>query len=1237
MKLVLVMLCGALSALAAVSAMAEPMEVSSDDYRPDFSEYRKKGLLMPSPVNPERLKGRPRLMAVRKAALPTRWDSREKGWVSPVKDQGNYGTCWAHATMACLETTGIIQESVTNDYSENHMAAQRVGFELGFNDGANYSVATALLVSWRDPLDEKDDLYPNPGSTVSLPAVRHVQETRNLPLRTDPTDNDALKEAVMKYGAVAVMYYHEKACFNETTRAYFYNKDTYSNHGVTLVGWDDDYQVEKFRSDRRPKNPGAFLIKNSWGTSPNDDGYIWISYEDTSFCRRQEPTVFLSAESADNYGRIYQYDPCGLVTCYRMNSSCISNNWCANVFLSSCTGFIAAVGFQAPSSMSVEIGVYANCDAGDPVSGTCYVTNQAFTAECGGFVTVKLDEPVPIERVGERFSVVVHVTRSDYAYPLPVEKTLKDYCTCTATAGQSFFSANGHVWGDLRDVIGDPSANCCIKAYTKFGCDGRPAAGPATIYVDASAGPSKDADGTEEHPFASINDAVTIAYPDDTVLVRPGRYGAVSAADAASGVRILAVNGPEETFIDGEENSTCFIGAEGVLIAGFTLENGAVGGGVFGGAASNCVIRNCRSAAESSYGGGGAYGADLRECVLYGNVSTFGGGAALCTLDHCTVFGNMALIGGGVLCCDCKDSIVWGNEDDDYDTQSTFDNCCTNADPRFVSLQIPDWRLRTGSPCVGAASDGSNVGAYGGEPVEGFVISTEVTGVGTVDPPARLVSAGEDAEFAFRGNHQVAGVWTNGVPIADGAGSTNFLWESINADGILSVEFETVDYYVDAATGSDTNAGTAAAHPLRTLQKAVEHCTAGDRVIVAPGVYEGIAPKADGFSIESTHGPDVTVIDGGMANRCFNSPAYDVLLRGFTLRRGIGTGNPDYGGGAYGGMLDHCVISNCFASCGGGAAFSVMSNCLVTACRAEGGGGGLGGGACDCYLYNCTIAGNSASGYGGGAFLDEEYVAHNTIVATNVCDRGYANGHDIYGNGYWVKVCTISDQDAKFVDADGGDYHLTARSDLCIDKGGNAFVSAARDLDGNSRIAGPRVDLGCFEYVHEAEGWPVLSVEPDASAENEAAAVAEAMEDAGFDGERATLLKTAAEYGVFTSWAEDRQYEPADMVDADTPFVSVAIDADALLDSESEDIRIGDFTLSADGNWQIVLDLLGYGKPKVYASILKVAVGAKGSKDVAGDYEPLPSTVSAGSDGVVIKGKFPEKKEPCYFLKGTVR
>jgi hypothetical protein len=53
------------------------------------------------------------------------------------------------------------------------------------------------------------------------------------------------------------------------------------DHQVTIVGWDDNYEVENFNEDHRPTKPGAYIIMNSHGTDMYDKGFLAISYKDS--------------------------------------------------------------------------------------------------------------------------------------------------------------------------------------------------------------------------------------------------------------------------------------------------------------------------------------------------------------------------------------------------------------------------------------------------------------------------------------------------------------------------------------------------------------------------------------------------------------------------------------------------------------------------------------------------------------------------------------------------------------------------------------------------------------------------------------------------------------------------------------------------------------------------------------------------------------------------------------------
>lgn len=72
-------------------------------------------------------------------------------------------------------------------------------------------------------------------------------------------------------------------------------RDNGGRHRITIVGWDDNYPASNFKSavgvsqkTYTVQKNGAFLIKNSWGTTSQWDGYFWMSYEDynirNAFC-----------------------------------------------------------------------------------------------------------------------------------------------------------------------------------------------------------------------------------------------------------------------------------------------------------------------------------------------------------------------------------------------------------------------------------------------------------------------------------------------------------------------------------------------------------------------------------------------------------------------------------------------------------------------------------------------------------------------------------------------------------------------------------------------------------------------------------------------------------------------------------------------------------------------------------------------------------------------------------------
>ena len=171
-------------------------------------------------------------------ALPASYDLRTMGKLSPVKNQGNCGSCWACAAYGSLES--CLLPGGLWDLSEINFK-NRHGFDLSCCGGGDRAMATAYLARWDGPMSESDDSYSV--STCTSPTSptprKHVQDVVFIPDRSGPLDNDALKAAVMQYGAIYTSFYYGGSYYNAAKYAYYCPNVTEGNHAVCIVGWDD--------------------------------------------------------------------------------------------------------------------------------------------------------------------------------------------------------------------------------------------------------------------------------------------------------------------------------------------------------------------------------------------------------------------------------------------------------------------------------------------------------------------------------------------------------------------------------------------------------------------------------------------------------------------------------------------------------------------------------------------------------------------------------------------------------------------------------------------------------------------------------------------------------------------------------------------------------------------------------------------------------------------------------------
>jgi len=454
----------------------------------------------PPPVDLSHAKG---IVPSPKRAFTPSYDLRTQDKLTPVRDQGGCGSCWAFGTYASLES--FLKPVETNDFSEQDLNATH-GFDWLPCDGGNAFISHAYLARWSGPLNESDVPYPyafNAGNGFA--AVKHVQQVVFLPERTSATDNSAIKHFLTTYGALYFAFYYSSNHWNSATNSYCNRTTTNANHAVAVVGWDDDYDRNRFATV--PPGNGAFIAKNSWGTGWGENGFFYISYYDTSL---QEFVSFNNAEATTQYDGIYQYDPLGYVSNWGYGST---TAWAANVFTATDSHSLGAVGFITnDSNTAYTIYVYTGLTAGQPRSGTLAAA-QTGTNSYPGYYTVDLDSPVALAN-GTLFSIVIKFENASYNYPVPVEMKYSGYSSAaTSNAGESFASPDGNTWEDF--VYSDYSSyylNNTIKGFFSN-------TSHMLLYV------SRDGDCGGKTPcFSTIQAALNVAGDGATIKVDQDTY-----------------------------------------------------------------------------------------------------------------------------------------------------------------------------------------------------------------------------------------------------------------------------------------------------------------------------------------------------------------------------------------------------------------------------------------------------------------------------------------------------------------------------------------------------------------------------------------------------------------------------------------------------------------------------------------------------------------------------------------
>ena len=456
--------------------------------------------------------------------LPRSYDLRKAGGVTPIKKQQG-GTCWAHGTMAAIESN-LLVSGAWKKFGDNDIPAlseYHLDWWNGFNrhqnsdlpdatkdptglrvhQGGDYRVATAYITRGDGVVaaDLPKELGKNPWFDKTPDRLHpsykryYVRDVEWFTIGDNLENIDTIKRRIVSQGALGTAMAVNKGLMAKDFVHYQPLKHaSRPNHAIAIVGWDDD-KVSSDPDKKLPK-PGCWLIKNSWGIQKGDQGYYWISYFDKVCCRDPEmgAVSFRNVEPM-KYSHVYYHDYHGWRATIRdISKAC-------NVFTAADSHQLASVSFYtAADNVRYTATIYSRFEKGQ-LQGE--LSSKSGEVRITGFHTIDLDAPISVKK-GETFIVCLELSNGGHAIdrtseievllqPDPKQPDKKQPDTkqpfkkkgptgprgpnggpiviSKANPEESYYF-NGVIWRDLYEyrfdnpnwAMFDRSANFCMKA-----------------------------------------------------------------------------------------------------------------------------------------------------------------------------------------------------------------------------------------------------------------------------------------------------------------------------------------------------------------------------------------------------------------------------------------------------------------------------------------------------------------------------------------------------------------------------------------------------------------------------------------------------------------------------------------------------------------------------------------------------------------------------------------------------
>jgi len=563
-----------------------------------------------------------------------------------IRNQEQTNSCWAFASLSSLETNLALANyrSGTNtskvyDFSERHMEyattktfANNVNNPIGYNrlvgSGGNWWTSEPYLINGTGAIPESELPFENNENIIDISAIQnktvssqvfdtiYFENYEYLEEAKKKEEINQIKQHIKNYGSVFANIHSGLSeasadCYNNDNGAIYCSNSILHapNHGVSIIGWDDNYSVNNFAGESKPTSNGAWIIRNSYGerqeinllelkqeiynafpnecnangwTEPSlipnafieangyhiegdiayivigDNGLMYVSYEDVNIS--DNIYGIIKASDSTNYDNIYQYDkyfPGYAITC---NTSKIMMG---NIFeKSNSTEYLTQVSLHAPEKYTCR--VYVN-----PTGSSFAKTDmQLVSLKAGesetvdaGYHTLEFSKPVAL--TGNNFAVVIEITSSNNSTSIYLESKVKNveaFDVVTVENNKCFLAVghnlDGCAWQDLGTLTqANPAlvnGDSTIKAFTT-----NEKADESLKSIEITTPPTKTS-YLEGENFDKTGMVVTAKYNSKSVVLDSSSYNILNGTNLKAGQTSVTITYEDKSVnqaINVEKNS----------------------------------------------------------------------------------------------------------------------------------------------------------------------------------------------------------------------------------------------------------------------------------------------------------------------------------------------------------------------------------------------------------------------------------------------------------------------------------------------------------------------------------------------------------------------------------------------------------------------------------------------------------------------------------------------------------